>query len=409
MPHLNDKQHLPACTTRRKILAAGIAGLAGTTLIKQHDALAANNESVSPPSVISTPARVWGPQAPVPFTPDPDIISYDPSFNKVISWNAPLEQAWRGNVSWLEGPAWSVEGRFLLVSDVTGSSQYRYAEDTHAMSVFRKESYHSNGNTFDNEGRLLTCEHGLRRVIRWEHNGTCTVLADKYQGKRLNSPNDIVVDKDGGIWFTDPDYGDRLWEGHPNEPGINAPTPDNLTWNLGTELSTELGGAYGQQAHVFYIDPETRELTAVLTENQLAGPNGLCFSPDYKTLYIASSADKAAHPGGGGFRNIYAFDVTGNKLTNQRTFASMTLNGEKLMPDGIKADVMGNIWVGASGSLGLCGVIIYNPAGKMIGRLRMPRTISNLTFGGPERNRLFMTARDSIFTLDVATQGAGLS
>ncbi|BAT20092.1 gluconolactonase [Asaia bogorensis NBRC 16594] len=411
--------------TRRRLIRIGSAALGAALMAplmrrkaSAHDVPA--DTALSPPSVVSTPPRLWGPEAPVAFTPDPDIISYDPSFSAVILDNAPLVQAWKGKVLWLEGPAWSNEGRFLITSDVMGSTQYRYLPEERCMTVFRKESYHSNGNTFDREGRLITCEHGLRRVIRWEHDGRCTVLAESFNGKRLNSPNDIVVDHEGGIWFTDPPYGDRLWEGHPDAPDGATPTKDNLTWNLDLEATEQIGGEHAQATHVFHLDPETHHLTALLDGDALAGPNGLCFSPDQKTLYIVSSEKGALSPKGGGYRNIYAFDVQkpgGTQpgtngvpaLTNQRVFADMTLGGHKLMPDGIKADRLGNLWVAANGPLGLCGVFVYNPAGKMIGRLRLPRSVSNLCFGGTQRDRLFMCAENTIFTLDVATQGAGLS
>ncbi|MCO6159109.1 SMP-30/gluconolactonase/LRE family protein [Asaia lannensis] len=408
--------------TRRRMLSLGGAMISGAllTALPRSRALAAQagrttaDAPIDPPSVVSTPARIWGPDAPVAFTPDPDIIFYDPEFSAVILDNAPLTQAWKGKVLWLEGPAWSSDGRFMVVSDVMGSTQYRYLPEERLLTVFRKESYHSNGNTFDREGRLITCEHGMRRVIRWEHDGRCTVLAEFFEGKRLNSPNDIVVDSDGGIWFTDPPYGDRLWEGHPDAPRENAPTKGNLTWNLDLEATEQIGGQQGQATHVFHLDPETRKLTAVLDGNALAGPNGLCFSPDQRTLYIVSSEKAAFSPKGGGYRNIYAFDVQktgdgGPALTNQRVLADMTLGGHKLMPDGIKADRLGNLWVAANGPLGLCGVFVYNSKGKMIGRLRLPRSVSNLCFGGTQRDRLFMCAENTIFTLDVATQGAGLS
>lgn len=396
--------------SRRNLLALGASTLGAATLTRSASASAAEKDvTVSPPSVITSPPRVWGPKAPVAFTPDPDIIFYDPSFGTVILGNAPLVQAWQGRALWLEGPAWSSEGRFLIVSDVMGSTQYRYLPEERCMTVFRKESYHSNGNTYDLEGRLLTCEHGLRRVIRWEHDGRCTVLAESFGGKRLNSPNDIVVDPSGGIWFTDPPYGDRLWEGHPDAPLDGKKAKDNLTWNLDLEATEQIGGREGQDTHVFHLDPETRKLTAVLSGKDIAGPNGLCFSPDRKTLYVVSSEKGAMAPDGGGYRNIYAFDVGNGALRNRRVFADMTLGGHKLMPDGIKADVLGNLWVAANGPLGLCGVFVYNPAGKMIGRLRLPRSVSNLAFGGTQRDRLFMCAENTIFTLDVATQGAGLA
>ncbi|NHO33458.1 SMP-30/gluconolactonase/LRE family protein [Acetobacter fallax] len=360
---------------------------------------------VTPPDVVSAPPRMWGDGAPVGYAPDPDIIVEDPSFRDLLYGNALLTQAWRGDVKWLEGPAWCVEGRFLLVSDVIGSVQYRYSDNERTMAVFRKESYHSNGNTFDADGRLISCEHGLRRVIRWEHDGRCQVLADACEGKHLNSPNDVVVHPDGGVWFTDPPFGDRLWEGHPDAPA--GPGGGTVRWDLDAEVLTEMGGRVSQPGRVYRVDPKTGEVAAVLSEGQLFGPNGLCFSPDGKTLYVVSSGRK-----GGGANEafpIYAFDVSAGMLSGQRVFCDMMVGGRALIADGVRADVAGNIWVGTSGPVGLCGVLVFNPAGKRIGRLRLPRGISNLTFGGTQRDRLFMCAQDAIFTLDVATQGAGFS
>ncbi|MCP1237782.1 SMP-30/gluconolactonase/LRE family protein [Gluconobacter kondonii] len=410
MKHLSSTESMGILLSRRSVIGAATASLGCSIMGK---AMASGQisptMSVSPPSVVSEPPRVWGNNAPLAYTPDPDVIALDPSFNDVIFGNAPLRQIWAGPQIWLEGPAWSTEGRFLLVNDVVGSKQYRFSPEERTMAVFRPESYHGNGNTFDREGRLLTCEHGLRRVIRWEHDGRCTVIADSFENKRLNSPNDIVVDNDGGVWFTDPPYGDGLWEGHPNAPIKGRPTDRHLLWNLDEEVAQEIGGQEGQQTHVFRIDPKTGKLDAVVAGGRFAGPNGLCFSPDRKTLYIASSDDKPVSGNNYGHRNIYAFNVTPDGLSEGRVFADMVLAGQKLMPDGIRADVMGNIWVGASGPLGLCGVFVYAPSGKLIGRLRMPRSISNLTFGGPQRDRLFMCSGNAIFSLDVATQGCGLS
>ncbi|MEE8658296.1 Gluconolactonase [Acetobacteraceae bacterium EV16G] len=392
--------------SRRTVLLGGLAGLASADSARA----VARRMLVAPPSVISNPPRLWGPGAPYAFTPDPDILTLDPAFNDVLYGNAGLELAWRATqhhpARWLEGPAWCTEGRFLLLSDVVGGVQYRYAHDAHNMTVFRKESYHSNGNSFDREGRLLTCEHGLRRVIRWEHDGSCTVIAKEYQGGELNSPNDIVVAPDGGIWFTDPPYGDRLLEGHPDAPEGHGATASRLKWNLDAEVMTEIGGRAHREAHVFHVDPHTLEITAVLSASELAGPNGLCFSPDGRVLYIASSEIDTSRAGGGHY-NLYAFDVEGKTLRNKRIFTHTNVAQHKLMPDGIKADVSGNIWVGVSGPLGFGGVLVYDPSGKLIGRLRLPRSVSNLTFGGTQRNCLFMCAKDAIFTLDVATQGAG--
>lgn len=373
----------------------------------------------APPSVVSTPARQWGPMAPPSAIPDPDIIVLDPSFKDLLFPNANLELVWRGG-GWLEGPAWSTEGRFLLLSDTVRSQQYRYifddapnadparGPDTGIVSIFRKESFNANGNTFDTEGRLVTCEHGLRRVIRWEHDGSCRVLADSYQGRHLNSPNDVVASPDGAIWFTDPAYGDTTAEGHPDADGPANPRKA-LRPFIGNEVTSEHGGLQRQADHTFRWDPRSGTVEAVLSQDQAPGPNGLCFSPDAKTLYVISSGKAPGQQGPAGDRKIRAFDMSSGRPANGRIFTDFTLDGQSLIPDGMRADVFGNLWCGASGPLGLCGVFIYNPAGRMIGRLRLPVGCSNLTFGGEKRDTLFACCGTSLFSLTTSTQGAGFS
>ncbi|MDE3165329.1 MAG: SMP-30/gluconolactonase/LRE family protein, partial [Acidobacteriota bacterium] len=237
---------------------------------------------------------------------------------------------------------------------------------------FRSPSGYSNGNTFDFEGRQLSCEHAGRRVARYEHDGTVTVIADKFNGKPLNSPNDIVVHPDGSIWFTDPPYG--------------------ILGNYeGFAAKQELKEA------VYRVDKSGR---IELLTDEIDKPNGICFSPDYKKVYICDTGDA---------RNILAFDIAEGKIRNRRVFSDMKLRGYKAGPDGIRADVDGNIWAGASGGEGVDGVLVLTQEGQSIGRIRLPEICANLCFGGTKRNRLFMAASQSLYSLYVNTRGAHVS
>jgi gluconolactonase len=257
-------------------------------------------------------------------------------------------------------------------------------EDGH-VSVLRKPAGNSNGNTFDWEGRQLSCEHGNRRVVRYEHNGEVTVLADRWQGKRLNAPNDIIVHPDGGIWFTDPGYGSLMnYEGHKGELEIDEA--------------------------VYRIDPKTKKMEKVIGRDQMFKPNGLCFSPDYKKLYVCDTG--ASHykeaP-----KNIMEFDVLdGTKLGKGKEFVSMRMkmaNGKEAagMADGIRADTDGNIWIGAGWvGEGYDGVHVVAPDGTRIGMILLPEICANVCFGGEKRNRLFMAASQSLYAVYVEAQGA---
>ena len=220
-----------------------------------------------PPSTVTTPPRQWGPDAPPNIYPDPDIIVHDPRFRRLLVGNTPIQRLWTGAM-WAEGPAWSGQGHYLVWSDVGGDAQYRWVQasgvgEGSAVSVFRQPSRHSNGNTFDFQGRQLTCEHYTRRVVRWEHDGSLTVLAATYDGKRLNSPNDLVPHPDGSIWFTDPTYGNSLYEGQPDAGDI-----------LNSALGTPDGGGQHQQLPTAVYRVDANGTIARVTD-EMTQPNGL--------------------------------------------------------------------------------------------------------------------------------------
>ncbi len=358
-----------------------------------------------PPSVVSNPPREWRPGAPPTIYPDPDIISLDPSFRELMLGITAIRRVWTG-ARWAEGPAWSSQGHYLVFSDVQDNTQYRYLWETGEVTVFRRPSFNSNGNSFDFQGRQLSAQHFYRRVVRWENDGSMTVIADSYNGRHLNSPNDLVPHPDGSIWFTDPPYGTRLSEGHPDVTG--GPTNPQGLFNprIGTENADAIGGQKRElPTNVYRWDPAGK-LEVVVGEDQLPDPNGLCFSPDYKTLYVASTGKGPGDTGPGGRGVIYAFDVQGSKLANQRLFTDMTVDGVHCGPDGLRTDVTGHVWCSSNAQLGYAGVLVFDPQGKLAGRIRLPEVAANLAFGGPKRDRLFITASQSLYVLQVQTQGA---
>jgi gluconolactonase len=324
------------------------------------------------PNTLGAKDRDWSSQEPVRY-PEPNLVVLDPRFGKYKIGNSPLQRLWTGAL-WAEGCAWNAGGRYLVWSDIPNNRQMRRLDEDGHIGVFRNPCSNSNGNTFDFEGRQLSCEHLTRRVVRYEHNGSVTVLADRWNGKPLNSPNDIVVHPDGGIWFTDPDYGIMgNYEGHKEKREL-------------------------KQA-VYRIDPAGGKIDLATDEGY--EPNGLCFSPDYTRLYIADT-------GGPDPRGIDVFDVTdGKKLKNRRRFCSMELNGKMGGSDGIRADVDGNIWSAAGwAGEGYDGVHIFAPDGQRIGMILLPEICANLCFGGEKRNRLFMAASQSLYAVYVGTHGA---
>lgn len=302
--------------------------------------------------------------------PDPYIQALDPSFAKYMIFSASVERLAHG-FRWAEGPVYFGDQRCLLWSDIPNQRIMRWDEETGQTSIFRKPSNFANGNTRDRQGRLVTCEHG-RRVTRTEYDGRITVLMDKFEGKRLNSPNDIVVKSDDSIWFTDPIFGIAgNYEGEVAESEI-AP-------------------------NVYRLDPKTGKATIVA--EGITGPNGLAFSPDEKILYIVASRDTPN-------RTIRAFDVSGEgdktKLSNNRVLIDSGAGGT---PDGFRVDVDGNLWCGWGMGGDRDGVMVFNAAGKPIGKISLPERCANVCFGGPKRNRLFMAASHSIYALYVNTQG----
>ncbi|MDZ4309781.1 MAG: SMP-30/gluconolactonase/LRE family protein [Cypionkella sp.] len=294
----------------------------------------------------------------------------DPAFLQLIVGSAALDVLYTG-CRWAEGPVWFDDMQCLLWSDIPNQRILRWAADTAgggSVTTFRQPSNFSNGQTRDRQGRLVTCEHGLRRVIRTEACGSVTVLADSFQGKRLNSPNDVVVRSDGSIWFTDPTYGILSdYEGYRAAPE--------------------------QTVHgVYRVDGISGEIS--LVADDFCQPNGLAFSPDERRMYIADSG--ASHDGSKP-RHIRAFDVQNGKLTGDRVFAVIDVG----IPDGIRIDLAGNLWSSAAD-----GVHCFAPDGRRLGKILVPEVVANLTFGGPRRNRLFLTATTSLYAIYVTTTGA---
>jgi gluconolactonase len=332
-------------TTRRNLLAAGVSAAAVAAAPR---AFAAWEES----------ARY----------PDPRVEILDPSFGRYRIAQASVQQLYTG-ARWGEGPVWFGDGRYVLWSDIPNNRILRWNEADGRTSVFRQPSNNANGNTRDRQGRLVTCEHDSRRITRTEYDGSITVLVDKFDGKPLNSPNDIVVKSDDSIWFTDPPFGILgNYEGHVAMP----------------ELPT----------NIYRLDKSGRVTVAM---GEVDRPNGLCFSPDERKMYVVEAGLTP--------RVIKVFEVVdnGTKLANGRAFVTCAAPDT---PDGFRCDVDGNLWCGWGMGEGHDGVVVFNPDGKRIGKINLPERCANLCFGGLRRNRLFMAASHSLYSLYVNTQGA---
>lgn len=343
-------------------------------------------------------ARDWSGRTPERY-PDPDVIALEPAFQKYVVGNSPIRRLHTGML-WAEGPAWNGTGNYLVWSDIPNNAQMRYLPEDGHVSVMRNNANNSNGNTFDWQGRQISCEHATRRVVRYELNGQVTVLADTFEGKPLNAPNDAVVHPDGGVWFTDPGYGSMFdYEGNKGELQLKEA--------------------------VYRIAPDGKITKVTETE---AKPNGLCFSADYKKLYVVDT---------GAAKNIRVYDVKdGATLGEGKEFASMKsdasdpakpgarriginpdarpketlqsiLRSGRGGSDGVRCDVDGNIWSSAGwAGRGFDGVHVFSPEGQRIGLIRLPETAGNLCFGGAKRNRLFIAASQSLYSLHVNTAGA---
>ena len=332
--------------------------------------------SVAAAAAATAAPRTWAykpSDQPIVRYPDPAVVTLDPRFAKLRQGNAAIERLWTG-ARWAEGPVWFGDGRYVLFSDIPNNRILRWTEDTGEVSVFRSPSNNTNGNTRDRQGRLISCEHDSRRVTRTEYDGTITVLLDRYQGKQLNAPNDVVVHSNGSIWFTDPGYGILSdYEGHVDK--------------------------FELPADVYRLDPSSGEVTVVA--NDFARPNGLCFSPDEKRIYIVDTGQPQGKP-----HPIRVFDVVdGKRLANGRMFCDMGRGSS----DGIRCDTDGNLWAAAGdGGDGYDGVHVFAPDGQLIGKICLPENCANLCFGGAKRNRLFMAASQSLYALYVNTRGAQL-
>jgi len=366
----NEKQ---SGAVARRTLLKGAAALAATA------ATAASAASERPLGETAVRLRDTQPMplGPLPGTryPDAHIEALDASFKGSPGTGA-VERLATG-FRWAEGPVYFPAGRYVLFSDIPNNRIMRYSEDDGHLSVYRQPSMNSNGNTIDREGRLITCEHSGRRVTRTELDGSITVIADKYQGKKLNAPNDVVVASNGAIWFTDPGYGIKG-----DYEGLKEP--------------------FEQDKHnVFRVDPKSGEVKVVADDFVM--PNGVAFSPDEKKLYVI---DTGLTEGEGNPAWIRVFDVDhdAGKLSNSKVFANDFAPG---FTDGMRCDTDGNVWCSMGwGDPKEDGVRCYNPDGHLIGKVHLPETVANLCFGGQQRNRLYICGSTSLYGLYTSATGA---
>jgi len=304
---------------------------------------------------------------PLALTPSFDVV--DARFYRLALPYVNVEKLYSG-CRWSEGPAWFAAGRYLVWSDIPNDRMLRFDETDNSVSVFRHPALHSNGNTVDLQGRLVTCEHRSRCVSRTEFDGTRTVLADRYAGRRFNSPNDVVVKRDGSVWFTDPSYGiDSEYEGDASPPEIGS-------------------------NDVYRLDPASGDVTRVATD--FVQPNGLAFSPDESLLYVVDTGLTHVDDGPHHVRR-FAVSSNGQSLTGGDVFATCP----KGLYDGLRVDVHGNVWLSAGD-----GVHCHASDGSLLGRILIPEAVANLCFGGPKRNRLFIVATTSLYSVFLNTRAA---
>ena len=315
--------------------------------------------------------------------PDPAFTVTDSKRFKAKIGNTPIQRLYTGCL-WAEGPAWSGVGRYLVFSDIPNNEQLRWVDEAEDVTRrFRYPANNSNGNTFDREGRQISCEHLTRRVVRYEQDGEVTILTDSAEGGHYNAPNDAVVHpQDGSIWFTDPGYGSLgAYEGTTTPGGSLQPFRKEAVWR---------------------IDGQNGRVTKVAEEP--VKPNGLCFSPDYTKLYVADTGITHYENAWSG---VWSFDVDGAALRNPRQFVSAEVEGRTGFYDGLRADIDGNLWIGAGWvGEGYDGVHIVAPDGARMGQIRLPEICANVCFGGEKRNRLFMCASQSLYAVYTGTRGA---
>ncbi len=316
---------------------------------------------MSADSPVGATAAAWDRDRTILRFPDPAIVVVDERFRDLVPYMEVVERLWTG-ARWLEGPVWFGDRGELLVSDIPNDRILRWSQADGSVAEYRNPSNNANGNTRDRQGRLVTCEHLTHRVTRTEHDGSITVLMDRFEGKRLSAPNDVVTSRDGAVWFTDPAWG-------------------LMSMYEGEKVAEELPCA------VYRIDPVTGDAEAVITD--MARPNGIAFSPDESILYVVDT-------------HVRAYDMVDGRPRNGRWVIDMG-HGTS---DGIRVDVHGNVWAAAGrGGDGYDGVHCFAPDGTLLGMILLPETVSNLCFGGPKRNRLFITASRSIYSVFVETQG----
>lgn len=294
----------------------------------------------------------------------------DPRFEALFAPHIRVERLWTG-ARWCEGPAWFAAGRYLVWSDIPNDRMMRWDETDGSVSVFRSPSNNTNGNTVDPQGRLVSCEHLTRRVTRTEHDGSITVLADRYDGRRLNSPNDVVVRSDGSVWFTDPFYG------------------------IATNYEGEVQDQEIDGCHVYRVDHGSGRVTQVADD--FVQPNGLAFGPDERSLYISDTGASHVPDGPAHIRRFEIDDDLG--LSGGDVVATCTSG----VFDGFRLDTVGRIWTSASD-----GIHCYDPDGTLIGKVRIPEIVGNLTFGGPRRNRLLVCGNSSLYSVYVFATGLAM-